>query len=562
MRFRLAVTSQVRAPLSSLKPLAGAVALALTAACASDEPLAAPAAESPRLGPSLALSATPTNNAPLLPQDTLSTTLLTASSTSRTLLVKSGGNLQTAIDTSRGGDVIVLQAGATYTGNFRLRKKSSTGWITIRTSTTDANLPIGRRVAPADAPKLAKLTTANSMWTLITEIGAHHYRLIGLEITHPSTIDYHNGLVVFGDGTSSQSTLASVATDLVLDRSYVHGQSGVHQKRCITLNSARTVIMNSYISKCHSNWSDVSAIGGWNGPGPYRIENNYLEASVATILFGGADPKILNLVPSDITIRRNHFYRPTSWKGVWNVKNHIEFKNAQRVLIEGNVIENNWPDNQTGFALVWKSVNQQGSCTWCTVRDITFRFNKVRRTSGGLVLTANGSSSVAVNAARVALENNVFEQMDTLDFTGPHRVFQLAGSLSDVRINHNTVATSPDYLLMFAGGTLTRFDFRNSAMVTGSYGIKGDGTASGTASLTKFAPYYTFARNVAVKTSSVSYPSDNAYPTTVSGIGYVDVARGNYRLASGSPHKGKGSDGKDPGADIDELERRIAGVVQ
>jgi hypothetical protein len=562
MRFRLAVTSQVRTPLPTLRPLASAVALALTAACAADERVAAPAAESPRIGPSLALTATPVNNAPLLPKVTLSTSLLTSTSTGRTLSVKSGQSLQRAIDTARVGDVIVLQAGATFRGNFRLRKKTGTGWITIRTSTSDANLPVGRRVSPADAPKLARLTTDdNSMWTLITEIGAHHYRLIGLEITHPSTIDYHNGLVVFGDGTNNQSTLSSVATDLVLDRSYVHGRSGVHQKRCITLNSARTVIMNSYIAECHSNWSDVSAIGGWNGPGPYLIENNYLEASVATILFGGADPNIPGLVPSDIEIRRNHFYRPTSWKGVWDVKNHLEFKNAQRVLIEGNVIENNWSDAQTGFALVWKSVNQQGRCTWCVVRDITFRYNKVRRTAGGLVLTGNGSSQTAVNASRIKVEHNVFEQMDTLDFTGVHRVFQFAGSLSDVTLNHNTVATRPSYLLMLAGGKMTRFDFRNSVVNTGSYGIKGDGTSSGSTSLSVFAPSYTFARNIAVKSGSASYPTNNAYPTSVSGVGFVDVARGNYRLASGSSYKGKASDGTDPGADIDELERRIAGVV-
>jgi hypothetical protein len=196
------------------------------------------------------------------------------------------------------------------------------------------------------------------------------------------------------------------------------------------------------------------------------------------------------------------------------------------------------------------------------VRDVTFRYNKVRRTSGGLVLTANGSSARAVNASRIALEHNLFYQMDTLDFQGPHRVFQLAGALSDVTLNHNTIATDPQYLLMLAGGTVTRFDFRNSVMGTGGYGVKGDGTASGSPSLARFAPYYTFARNVAIKLGSATYPSDNGYPKYLSGVGYADAARGNYRLSTGSAYKGRGSDGKDPGADIDELERRTAGVVQ
>ena len=37
---------------------------------------------------------------------------------------------------------------------------------------------------------------------------------------------------------------------------------------------------------------------------------------------------------------------------LWNVKNTIELKNAQRVRIEGNVIENIWQASQTGYALV------------------------------------------------------------------------------------------------------------------------------------------------------------------------------------------------------------------
>ena len=36
--------------------------------------------------------------------------------------VNAGGNLQTAIDQANPGDVIELQAGATFTGNFTLRK--------------------------------------------------------------------------------------------------------------------------------------------------------------------------------------------------------------------------------------------------------------------------------------------------------------------------------------------------------------------------------------------------------------------------------------------------------
>ena len=50
-------------------------------------------------------------------------------------------------------------------------------------------------------------------------------------------------------------------------------------------------------------------------------------------MFGGADPSIPNLIPSDITIQNNEFYKPPSWQGVWLVKNLLELKLGNRVLI-------------------------------------------------------------------------------------------------------------------------------------------------------------------------------------------------------------------------------------
>src|SRR5262245_51849747 len=51
-----------------------------------------------------------------------------------TITVRRDGDLQAALDQARPGDVIVLEAGATYTGNFVLPAKdgSSTQPITIR----------------------------------------------------------------------------------------------------------------------------------------------------------------------------------------------------------------------------------------------------------------------------------------------------------------------------------------------------------------------------------------------------------------------------------------------
>src|SRR5207244_3792056 len=240
------------------------------------------------------------------------------------------------------GDQIVLAAGATYTGNFTLPVKSGSSWIIIRTSTPDAELPAeGQRMKRSYAPLLAKIVNPDGDAAIRSERRAHHYRLVGLEVTVADGVTDNNGLVLFGDGSGAQNSLAVVPHDLILDRTYIHGNATGNVSRCVGFNSAATAVIDSYLSACHANGQDAQAIGGWNGPGPFKIVNNYLEASGENVMFGGADPAIPNLIPSDIEIRRNYFFKPLAWRasGAWTVKNLLELKLGRRVLIQGNIFE-------------------------------------------------------------------------------------------------------------------------------------------------------------------------------------------------------------------------------
>jgi hypothetical protein len=132
---------------------------------------------------------------------------------------------------------------------------------------------------------------------------------------------------------------------LELDGLVIRGDAAKGQKRAIALNSASTTIRNSDIREIKAVGQDSQAICGWNGPGPFVIENNYLEAAGENVMFGGADPAIRDLVPSDITVRGNYLTKPLEWRepnSPWTVKNLFELKNAQRVLVEWNVFEHNW----------------------------------------------------------------------------------------------------------------------------------------------------------------------------------------------------------------------------
>ncbi|HEV8510995.1 MAG TPA: hypothetical protein VGQ48_11150, partial [Gemmatimonadales bacterium] len=196
--------------------------------------------------------------------------------TGATINVPAGGDFQAALDSAQPGDQILLAAGATYTGSFTLPVKTGTGWIIIRSSTADANLPAeGERMKPSFAGVLPKIVSSNSEPAILTDPGAHHYRFIGVEITTTSNLNY--GLVLLGDGSQAQNTLAAVPHDLILDRTYIHGNATGNLSRCVGLNSAASAVIDSYLSACHANGSDAQAIAGWNGPGPFKIVNNYLE---------------------------------------------------------------------------------------------------------------------------------------------------------------------------------------------------------------------------------------------------------------------------------------------
>src|SRR5271165_3266123 len=60
--------------------------------------------------------------APELPRTYVSTAYHRPSGT--VITVRAGGNLQAALDRAQPGDVILVEAGATFTGNFELRPKT------------------------------------------------------------------------------------------------------------------------------------------------------------------------------------------------------------------------------------------------------------------------------------------------------------------------------------------------------------------------------------------------------------------------------------------------------
>ena len=231
----------------------------------------------------------------------------------QTILVAAGGNLQEALNAAQPGTTILLQEGAEFVGNFVLPVKSGDAPITVRSSAPDTVLPSsGTRIRPSDAPHLARLRSPNALAALKTAPGSHHWVLRYLEFR--ANQNGVGDILQLGDGSSAQTSLAMVPHDITVQHVYMHGDALLGQKRGIALNAAHVTIRDSHISDCKGVGQDTQAIAGWNGPGPFIIENNYLEGAGENIMFGGADPAIPNLVSSGITFRRNHVARPMSWR--------------------------------------------------------------------------------------------------------------------------------------------------------------------------------------------------------------------------------------------------------
>jgi uncharacterized protein YjdB len=476
-----------------------------------------------------------------------------------------------ALIAAKPGDVIELSNGVTYAGNFILPNKNttSTNWITIRPADQSRLSAPGARMTPtiAAAARLPVILSNTTIGGIATAPGAHHYRLIGLEVGLASGVPYNTGLIRFGeDGSNGQVTLASIPHDIVLDRAFVHGTSTQIVRRCITLNSASTAVIDSYVSDCHDKASDAQAIAGWNGPGPFKIVNNYLEGSAENISFGGADPGIPNLVPSDIEVRGNHLSRPAAWKGVWMVKNIFELKNAQRVLLEGNILENNWLDGQGGSAIVLKSTDQSGGCPWCGTRDVTVRFNLIRNTGAGFALSAAPDPGITnFRLQRITITDNVVENIDASPtFNGDGRGFLINQDVTDVTVAHNTLISPSNSAVTFGGPVsmpAIRLSIRDNIMGGGIYGVKGPGLTPGTPTITALMPNGFFAGNVIIQASGAGYPAGNFFPATTTAVGFVSASALDFHLTSASTSKGKGTDGRDPGADVSALMIAIQNVI-
>jgi hypothetical protein len=563
-----------------------------------------------------------------LPHVTVASSMADTPTRGSIVAVNAGGDLQAALNNAFCGDIVELQAGATFTGKFIVPAKScdNNHWIIIRTSSPDSALPAeGQRATPCYAgvaslkgrPQYSCANPKNVMAKVQTQnqgngpfqfaSGANHYRFIGLEITRPTGTPGPAGLItISGQG--------GTVDHLVVDRSWLHGALQDETHVGVNVSGMTNVaVVDSYLSDFHcisrsGACTDAHAIAGGvsnTQDGPFKIQNNFLEASGEAVMFGGG---AATLTPTDIQILNNHFWKPWQWMAgnpnfiggpdgnPFVVKNHLELKNAVRVLIEANLMENNWGGfSQDGSVILLTPKNQHtqsGSnvCPLCQVTDVTIRYVHISHAGAGIqmatAISGNGiDGAPALAGARWSIHDVVIDDLNK-KYVGGGTAFMIMNvwpknPLNRITINHVTAFPDADGHMMELGNlyykTAPMHDlvFTNNMVVTSPHPVwsTGGGQANcafydvPVTSINHCFTTFTFTNNALVAAPAAfppsTWPANNTFPQTIAAVQFVSYNNGdggNYELQTNSPYKNKGTDGKDLGADIVGLNAALDNV--
>lgn len=389
-------------------------------------------------------------------------------------VIRTAEAIQPALNAALPGDTIELE-NATYTvGMLHLPPKDAPG---VRL-TTQGSLP-DRRTGLSDFGYLAILRSGNPDRT-IDATGAVNWTLDGLEFQ--SSTDGHSDVIRLQD-----------AQNITLDRILlVAGPLG--QKRGICANGSNITITRSYLANLFAPGQDSQAICFWDGAGPYHIEDNYLEAAGENLMVGGADSKSIDRLPSDIRIVRNTFTKNPDWKGKgYAVKNLLEFKVGKRVVILGNDFSQCWADAQTGYGILFKSVNQNGTAPWSATEDVQFEDNTIVDVANGFNIQGetfeknpDGSSQHGGKTKNVTIRGN------TLYTAGV--AVQITGAPGPITLDRTTFVNGYTFIQL-GGSPMESLTVTNVLANHNAYGVKGDGAGIGIPSLTKFATSWVFTNN-------------------------------------------------------------------
>ena len=258
-------------------------------------------------------------------------------------------------------------------------------------------------------------------------------------------------------------------------------------------------------------------------------------------------------------------------------KNLFEMKSVKDLHASGNVFENNWNNaDQSGLAVWVCSLVEQGDASgWAKCADIDFSRNIIRQSTNGLRIARQNVAHVTQRNSRISVTNNLGYKISNTDYpsinSNSSNLTYFAGYCDECLFDHNTFSTGSNT----AGGagiqydtlSMDRWRFSNSINYAGGNGLYYDGGVA----CTTFLPSPSGHVNtilIAPSTNTLSSACNTNVKEVSTGT-TMFTSSTNFRIQTTSPYSAAcasgcdftGTDGKDLGADIDQVEAATGGAV-
>src|ERR1019366_7326101 len=113
----------------------------------------------------------------------------------------------------------------------------------------------------------------------------------------------------------------------------------------------------------------------------------------------------------------------------WRLRNLVELRNAERVVIDGNVLEHNGSSAASATAVLVMPRSPDNAAPWARVEHVQFTNNIVRHAPAGLSIVDPNRT-----ASDIVVRNNLFTDI-SVNYGGAGRFLLITGG-QDVTIDH------------------------------------------------------------------------------------------------------------------------------
>lgn len=316
---------------------------------------------------------------------------------------------------------------------------------------------------------------------------------------------------------------------------------------------------------------------------PLEVSNGRNNRQLGKPPLVGGDVRWNGVLPTDIEIRRNTFYKRPEWNTLNGKtapsygKGYMEIKIARNVVIDGNIFDG------TPTSLTITTRNQGGKAPWSTIRNVTVSNNWFKKFASPISAALDDSQRISTPGGDIFIFNNLFTNPGThKEMTADYfaSIVRNADGGDNVQFYHNTAFQNG--VMFEQAGAIRRFVWRDNVTLFGDddgLGCVGAARSDGTCDLVRQRPPQGYRcrdigsqrfrdcfpeadlrgnvivmdRRLLAGTTSDLPSRTNFFPSSIEQVGFVNYLGGDYRLAVNSPYKGKATDGTDPGVDMDKL---------